>query len=148
MPDDPRGTGCRPQLTASLRRPQRGRNFSVSSDLGDQGDQFSRSFISVTILMEIGPVEKPPTLNAWLLFAGLGAFGGIGHYFLTKAYEYGPAAVISPFNYLRLVGATIMGYIIFGDFPDHYTIVGASIIVACGLYIAHRESVRRRERAG
>ena len=88
----------------------------------------------------------PATLSAWLLFAGLGVFGGIGHYFLTKAYEYGPAAVISPFNYLQLVGATITGYFIFGDFPDRWTMLGAGIIVACGLYIAHREGVRRRER--
>jgi drug/metabolite transporter (DMT)-like permease len=90
--------------------------------------------------------NTPSGLTDWLLFTALGLFGGIGHYFLTKAYEAGPAAVISPFNYLQLVGATLTGYFIFGDFPDDPTLVGAGIIVMCGLYIAHREGVRRRER--
>lgn len=82
----------------------------------------------------------------WIVFAALGIFGGGGHYFLTKAYEIGPAAVIAPFNYLQLVGATIMGFLIFGDLPDSVTVLGAGIIVASGLYIAHRERVRRRQR--
>ena len=88
--------------------------------------------------------SMPQTTLDWVIFASLGIFGGGGHYCLTKAYEYGPAAVISPFNYLQLVGATIMGYLIFGDFPDTMTLAGASIIVVSGLYIAHREGLRRR----
>ena len=88
--------------------------------------------------------SMPQTTLDWVIFASLGIFGGGGHYCLTKAYEYGPAAVISPFNYLQLVGATIMGYLLFSDFPDAMTLAGASIIVVSGLYIAHREGLRRR----
>ncbi|MGB0750542.1 MAG: DMT family transporter [Gammaproteobacteria bacterium] len=88
--------------------------------------------------------SMPQTTLDWIIFASLGIFGGGGHYCLTKAYEYGPAAVISPFNYLQLVGATIMGYLLFSDFPDAMTLAGASIIVVSGLYIAHREGLRRR----
>ncbi len=105
---------------------------------------FGSVLVSLFVLFDW---TTPHSWLPWLLFASLGVFGGIGHYFLTKAYEFGPAAVISPFNYLQLVGATITGYFIFGEFPDHLTILGASIIVTCGLYIAHREGVRHREHA-
>jgi drug/metabolite transporter (DMT)-like permease len=78
------------------------------------------------------------------LFCALGLFAGIGHYLLTLAYQCGPAAVISPFGYGQLVGASIYGYILFGNFPDEWTWIGAAIIMASGLYIAHRERVRSR----
>ena len=91
--------------------------------------------------------STPTTTTDWVIFVSLGIFGGGGHYFLTRAYELGPAAVISPFNYLQLVGAILTGYFIFGDFPDNLTLLGAGIIVCCGLYIAHRESVVRRASA-
>lgn len=90
--------------------------------------------------------SMPTSTGDWIIFVCLGIFGGGGHYFLTRAYESGPAAVISPFNYLQLVGAIVTGYLIFGDFPDSLTLLGAGIIVCCGLYIAHRESVVRRRR--
>jgi drug/metabolite transporter (DMT)-like permease len=80
----------------------------------------------------------------WLLFACLGFFGGFGHYFVIKAYRFGPAAVIAPFSYGELVGTTIIGYYAFGNFPDGWTWVGAAIIVGCGAYIAYREGVRRQ----
>ena len=94
----------------------------------------------------IGDWSSPQTAQDWVLFGALGIFGGGGHYFLTKAYESGAAAIIAPFNYLQLVGATLTGYLIFGDFPDEYTLTGAGIIVVSGLYIAHREGIRRRDR--
>jgi drug/metabolite transporter (DMT)-like permease len=84
-----------------------------------------------------------PALD-WLLFCCLGFFGGFGHYFVIKAYRCGPAAVIAPFSYGELLGSTVIGYYAFGNFPDAWTWLGASIIVSCGVYIAYREGVRRR----
>ena len=83
----------------------------------------------------------------WLLFAGMGVMAGVGHYFLTIAYSQAPAAVVSPFNYTQLIGAAILGYLVFGDFPDFWTLVGAGVIIVSGLYIGYRERVRYRERA-
>lgn len=88
--------------------------------------------------------KTPADPVTWAMFLSLGILGGGGHYLLTRAYTLGPAATISPFNYLQLVGATILGYTMFGHFPDLWTWVGAGIIVASGLYIAHREAIRRR----
>lgn len=80
----------------------------------------------------------------WLAFLAIGLFGGFRHFFVIKAYEQAPASVISPFFYVELIGVTILGFIIFGDFPDLWTWVGAAIIIVSGLYIAHREARTHR----
>ena len=80
----------------------------------------------------------------WALMAGMGVMAGLGHYFVTIAYSQAPAAVIAPFNYLQLIGAAVLGYILFGDLPDFWSWVGAGVIVASGLYIGHRERIRHR----
>jgi drug/metabolite transporter (DMT)-like permease len=86
----------------------------------------------------------PRSLLDLLLLVSLGAFGGFGHYFVVKALEWGPAAVIAPLNYAQLVVTVLLGYAFFGEFPDGWTWLGAAIIIASGLYIFHRERVRRR----
>ena len=58
---------------------------------------------------------------------------GIGHYFLTIAYSQAPAAVVAPFNYAQLIGAAILGYLVFDSIPDFWTWVGAAVIVCSGL---------------
>jgi drug/metabolite transporter (DMT)-like permease len=77
------------------------------------------------------------------LFLGLGAFGGGGHYLVIRAFQLGPAAVMAPLGYVELVGTTILGYLIFDNFPDLWTWIGAAIIIASGVYIAVRERRRR-----
>src|SRR5437763_8209496 len=77
-----------------------------------------------------------------LLFASLGLLGGAGHYLVIRAFQSGPAAVIAPLGYIELIGTTILGYAIFGNFPDLWTWIGAAIIIASGLYIAFRERPR------
>ncbi|HEX3500598.1 MAG TPA: DMT family transporter [Stellaceae bacterium] len=79
----------------------------------------------------------------WVLFAALGIFGGFGHYFVVRGFQNASAAIIAPFGYIELVGATLLGYVVFGNFPDGWTWVGAAIIVACGVYVAYRERQRR-----
>jgi drug/metabolite transporter (DMT)-like permease len=83
----------------------------------------------------------------FLLFGSLGLLGGAGHYLVIRAFQYGPAAVIAPLGYVELIGTTILGYAIFGNFPDAWTWLGAAIIIASGVYIAFRER-RRRAAAG
>ena len=85
----------------------------------------------------------PRSLFDLALFLALGCLGGLGHFFVIKAFQAAPAAVIAPLGYVELIGTTILGYLIFGNFPDALTWVGALIIIASGLYIAMRERVRR-----
>jgi drug/metabolite transporter (DMT)-like permease len=79
----------------------------------------------------------------WVLFAALGMIGGVTQYFVVRALQCAPAVTVSPYLYGELIGATILGYAVFGEFPDGWTWVGAAIIVASGLYVAYREGLRR-----
>lgn len=80
-----------------------------------------------------------------LAFILLGGIGGGIQYLVIKALQYAAAAITAPFIYGQLIGATILGYIFFGDFPDSWTWVGAAIIVASGVYVAYRERVRAQQ---
>lgn len=73
------------------------------------------------------------------IFCVLGVLGGLGHYCVARALMWAPASVVSPFNYVQLVGSTIFGVLVFSDIPSAWTFAGAAVIVASGLYIAIRE---------
>lgn len=88
--------------------------------------------------------EAPHRIFDALVLASLGVFGGVGHYFVIRAFRLGPAALIAPFGYLELVGTTTLGYLVFDNFPDSWTWIGAGLIVGSGIYIALRERRRRR----
>jgi drug/metabolite transporter (DMT)-like permease len=78
-----------------------------------------------------------------LLIVGLmiviGGFGSVGHYFLIAAHRQAPASLISPFMYTQLIWAVILGYLIFSDVPTVWTVAGAGIVIASGLYLFNRE---------
>jgi drug/metabolite transporter (DMT)-like permease len=85
----------------------------------------------------------PTRLWQAVLLGGLGLLGGVGHYFVARAFALGPASIISPFHYVQLVWAALLGYAIFGDVPGVSTWLGAALIIASGLFIALRETGRR-----
>lgn len=79
----------------------------------------------------------PSPGDAALLLLG-GCFGVAAHFSLITALSYAPASTIQPFNYSLLIWATLIGYIVFGDIPDLWTIGGASILVSTGIYLFRR----------
>jgi drug/metabolite transporter (DMT)-like permease len=90
----------------------------------------------------------PPDLATWAMLGSLGILGGTGHYLFIHAYGLAPASSISPFLYLQLLSMTALGYLVFGDVPDAWTLVGAAVIVGSGVYLVHRERAiapKRRE---
>jgi len=82
---------------------------------------------------------QTPAATDWGLLVLVGALGAVAHLLFIKAYSLAPPAVLGPFVYTQLIWATTLGLIVFSDFPDAWTIVGAVIITASGLYIWHRE---------
>ena len=84
----------------------------------------------------------PPTPFAWTLMVGTGLFFGFGHYLLIKGFEVAPASMLAPFIYTQLIWVTIIGYILFGNFPDEFTLIGGAVVIASGLYVWHRETRR------
>ena len=83
----------------------------------------------------------PEGWSNWTLFILVGVLGGFTQHFVTKSLEQAPASVVSPYLYGELLVAAIVGFAIFGDFPDTWTWVGAAVIAASGIYIAYREGV-------
>jgi drug/metabolite transporter (DMT)-like permease len=116
--------------------------------------QTERPDASATMATIVGTVVATPLLPfewatpafGWdlVLFVTLGILAGVGHYFVTIAYSQAPAATIAPFNYAQLIGAAILGYLIFDSIPDFWTWVGAAVIVCSGLYLGHAERQRWR----
>ena len=89
--------------------------------------------------------QTPASLQTVIELTSLGVFGGLGHYCVARALMWGPAPVISPFQYVQLLAASLFGYFIFGDVPSVWTYVGAVIIIGSGVSIALR--ARREEQA-
>jgi len=81
----------------------------------------------------------PPDAFHWLILLSLGFYGGIGHWMLIKAYKQASTTALAPYPYLQMVWMILFGYLFFGQLPDAWTLAGAAIIVASGLYIVHRE---------
>lgn len=89
-------------------------------------------------------VWATPALSDAPLLALISAFGAAGQALLIFALLYAPAATIAPFLYFGLIWATVLGYLIYGDTPDGFTVLGAAMIVAAGLFVRYRERLRAR----
>jgi drug/metabolite transporter (DMT)-like permease len=85
---------------------------------------------------------QTPTWYQIFLFVLLGFFGTVGNYLTLKAFTYAEASLLAPFGYAEMINAVLLGWLVFGDFPDHWTFVGVAILVACAIYISYRERVK------
>ena len=72
---------------------------------------------------------------------GMGIAATLGHAFIVFAAEKAPANLLAPFQYVEIIGATALGYLVFLDVPAKSTVLGVGVIVLSGLYLFHREHV-------
>jgi drug/metabolite transporter (DMT)-like permease len=86
--------------------------------------------------------NAPDSALVWMLLVLVGAFGAIGHWLLILAHARAPAAVLSPFIYSQIVWMLALGYFVFGQWPDRWTLVGAGVVIASGLYLLSREHAK------
>jgi drug/metabolite transporter (DMT)-like permease len=98
-----------------------------------------------TVFLPLAWVTPASWLQVGLLLS-MGVTGGLGHYLVARAYMWAPAAVVSPFNYVQLLGAAVTGYAFFGEVPAPSLWLGAALIVGSGLAVAYVET--RRPAAG
>jgi drug/metabolite transporter (DMT)-like permease len=87
----------------------------------------------------------PQDVLTYVLMAGLGLFGALGHWLYIAAFRFAPAPTVAPFTYFSLITYSVAGFAVFGHLPDGWTLAGATIIIASGLYLLWRERVRARE---
>jgi drug/metabolite transporter (DMT)-like permease len=86
--------------------------------------------------------EAPTPLQIGL-FLSLGVSAGLGHYFFTAAHRFAPSSVLAPVNYLHLVWAGLLGWLVFGHVPELLTIVGMAIVAGAGVMVALRSAFKR-----
>jgi len=98
--------------------------------------------IGLTIFMPVTPVAFD-----WVLLLMLGTLGTFAHLLMTWSLRFAPSATVAPMQYLEIPFATVIGYIIFKDFPNGLALIGIAITMAAGLYVIFREqSVSRQAR--
>ncbi len=86
-------------------------------------------------------VWQSPDLEGWVGLATIGVASTLVQYGLTKAYSLADVTVLLPFDFMRLVFTALIAYVIFGDMLDGVAFIGAGMILASTLYIAHREAM-------
>lgn len=83
----------------------------------------------------------------WDLLALQGAISATAHFLLIKVFKDAPVSTLAPFSYLQIIRTTALGFVLFAERPDRWTIIGAAIIAASGIYGIFRETTligRRR----
>lgn len=107
---------------------------------------FYGSSVGAVVLTLVVPVfwKAPHGLWHWSLLLTLGVLATLGHLALIRALGYSGATLLAPFTYTQLVWSMLFGWIVFGDFPDGWSLVGMAIIVASGLYVVNRQRLTFR----
>lgn len=107
---------------------------------------FYSNLVGVIAMLPLMPFvwTTPASPLIIVLMVLIGAFGSAGHYLLIMAHRLAPAGVLAPFIYSQIVWTTTLGYLVFGDVPNHWTMAGAAIVIGSGLYLLYRERVRGR----
>ncbi len=102
-------------------------------------------FVTLTLMPFAIATWRTPTVEelAWLFATA--TLATLGHYTMTRAYQAAEIAVTQPLSFLQLVWAVLLGYYVFAETPDVWTIAGSIVIVASATYIAHREARLSRE---
>ncbi|HVH78610.1 MAG TPA: DMT family transporter [Stellaceae bacterium] len=97
-------------------------------------------------LMALPPLPfywKTPTLPDLALFCSIGLIGGVSQYMATLALSHAPAASVSPFNYTGLIWSSVIGLVVWGDWPTPPIVIGAAIVTLTGLYLLRAETRQR-----
>lgn len=88
--------------------------------------------------------SAPASPRVWAMLVAVGLFGTTGHWLLTLAHARAPASLLAPFIYTQILWSVLLGYLVFGDVPGLWTVVGTGVIVASGLALLAEDSLRRR----
>jgi len=110
---------------------------------------FAALGLSVMIILgeglEIAVIDPVwPSGRDWSLLVALGMLSALSHVMIAFAFQLSPAGILAPFQYLEIISATALGFLVFGDFPDAVTWLGTALIIGSGLYVFLRERTLAR----
>jgi len=100
---------------------------------------YTSVFGTIAASIIVIPYWTTPDLLQAVMMLSMGVSAGIGHYFVIRSLSLAQAGAVAPFTYVGLIFATILGLVVFGEWPDAMTILGALVIVGSGLYVWRRE---------
>jgi drug/metabolite transporter (DMT)-like permease len=95
--------------------------------------------LAMHAIMESEPLFTQIAPAAWAYIIGGGFFGMAAYYAITLSTRMGELSVVAPYRYTRLVAALILAYIFFGEVPDMWMILGATLVIGAGLFTLYRE---------
>lgn len=101
---------------------------------------YQATFVGILSGVPLLWLWKTPDLSGLLFLLSMGTFAAAGQWIGVKALRLGEASIISNVQYMQLVYGVILGYLLFSEWPDGYTLLGAAIIIASSLYIFRRET--------
>jgi drug/metabolite transporter (DMT)-like permease len=120
--------------------------YSISTRVLARSDSsettlFYSNLVGALAMLPVVPFvwSMPPSWFVIVLMVLIGGFGSFGHYLLIRGHRLAPASALAPFIYTQLVWTTALGFLVFGDVPHRWTIVGGLIVVGSGLYLLYRE---------
>jgi drug/metabolite transporter (DMT)-like permease len=90
-------------------------------------------------LFDASQAWKMPNLRDGALLVAMGIMGGIGQIMMTESFRHADASIIAPFDYVSMVWAVAVGWLLFGELPAAAVLVGAVIVVAAGIFVIWRE---------
>ncbi|MDU8928558.1 DMT family transporter [Alisedimentitalea sp. MJ-SS2] len=111
---------------------------------------FTVAFITAVIIACAGGITSiwqgwaPVETRHGFLLAGASLFILGGYLASVAVMRVGEISFIAPFRYTGLIWALVLGYLVFGDWPDQLTLLGAAIVVAMGVFTLYREAAARR----
>jgi len=97
------------------------------------------------LLLADFPAAIPP--GDWGLLMLMGALGTFAHFIFIRAFRGAPASALTPFTYTQLLWAVLLGWLVFGQFPDRYALAGIAVIAGSGLLLAAYERRARTSAA-
>ena len=102
---------------------------------------FYTNLVGVVVMLPVVLFVWTPPANTLIivLMIMIGALGSFGHFLLIAGHRLAPASILSPFIYTQLIWAVTLGYLVFGQLPDGWTLAGAAVVIASGLYVLSRE---------
>ena len=104
------------------------------------------SSIGVGLAMAVPGIYfwQTPTVYEWLLLAALAVASYVGQRFNVFAYKHGEASLLASLDYVRLLWATLLGWLVFSHFPGAPTWIGAGVVIAAAIFTIYRETRRKR----
>ena len=121
------------------------RHLSIRSDPVNLTFYFTMSGVLISSIAIFFLGWQAPEGRDWAFFIAVGFLGGMAQYLMNVSYRQAQISMVSPLKYLSIGFGGMIAYFVWSELPDLQSLVGISIIIACGLYTLHRELFHNRK---